>query len=270
MEGVMASGSDLSARLEFAIAAARRAGAIALEYFQTDFAVEKKGDNSPVTVADRRAENELRELIRSSYPDDGVLGEEYGEQVGTSGWRWILDPIDGTQSFIRGVPLFGVLIGVEHDGQAVLGAAYLPALDELVYAARGHGCWWLPGGRRATDSPRRACVSPVARLADGLMLITSFNYFQQSGQTAVYDRIVRAGRIRGWSDCYAHMLVATGRAEAAIEPIMSIWDSAPFLPILLEAGGTFTDWQGNARIDAPTALSTNGKVLEEALGLVQG
>jgi histidinol phosphatase-like enzyme (inositol monophosphatase family) len=258
----------LSGCLEFAIRAARRAGAIAMEYFQTEFTVETKGDNSPVTIADRRAERDLRDMIRAAYPDDAVLGEEFGEQQGNSGWRWILDPIDGTQSFIRGVPLFGVLIGVERDGEAVLGVAFLPALDEMVYAARGHGCWWLPAGRKA-DTPRRARVSPIARLADGLMVMTSFNYFQQSNQGAVYERIIQAGRIRGWSDCYAHVLVATGRAEAAFEPVMSIWDSAPFLPILLEAGGTFTDWQGISRIDAPAVLSTNGKVFAEALALVQ-
>jgi fructose-1,6-bisphosphatase/inositol monophosphatase family enzyme len=165
--------------------------------------------------------------------------------------------------------MFGVLIGMEDAGQSVLGVAYPPAWNEMVYAARGHGCWWLPAGHRQGDPPRRARVSSIAKLSEGLLLTTSFEYFQRTNQTAAYDRLVRAGRTRGWSDCYAHMLVATGRAEAAFEPLMSIWDSAPFLPILQEAGGTFTDWNGVATIAATTALSTNGRVFDEALGLLK-
>jgi histidinol phosphatase-like enzyme (inositol monophosphatase family) len=263
------SAPDLAARLEFAVRTARRAGAIAQQYFQTELSVEMKGDGSPITIADRRAEQELREQLRAAYPDDAVLGEEFGETPGTSGWRWILDPIDGTRSFIHGVPLWGVLIGGEDRGEAVLGVAYLPALDELVYAARGHGCWWRPAGHPADAPPWRAQVSPVARLAEGLLLTTSLDYYYQTGRVDVLERLIRAGKTRGWSDCYAHMLVATGRAEAVVEPVMSIWDSAPFLPILREAGGTFTDWEGTPTIAADTAVSTNGRVYEEVLRLLR-
>jgi histidinol-phosphatase len=260
---------DLAARLEFAVRAARRAGAITREYFQTELSVEMKGDGSPITIADRRAEQELRELLRAAYPNDAVLGEEFGETPGTSGWRWILDPIDGTQSFVHGVPLWGVLIGGEDRSEAVLGVAYLPALDELVYAARGQGCWWRPAGHPAGAPPRRAQVSSVARLAEGLLLTTSLDYFYQAGKAAVLDRLIGAGKTRGWGDCYAHVLVATGRAEAAVEPVMSIWDSAPFLPILREAGGTFTDWEGTPTIAADNVISTNGRVYAEVLRLLQ-
>ena len=266
----MSAAGDWTEVLELAIEAARRAGAIAMEYFQTEVTVEQKGDNSPVTIADRRAEKELRDMIRARFPHDGVLGEEFGEQVGTSGRRWILDPIDGTLSFVRGIPMFGVLVGVEAQGQAVVGVAYLPAWDEMVYAARGQGCWWLPAGRAPGAPPRRARVSNVANLAEGLILTTSYEYFHRSGQTAAHDRLVHAGRTRGWSDCYAHVLVATGRAEVAIEPLMSIWDNAPFLPILEEAGGTYTDWEGRASITATNTLSTNSKVLGEVLRLLGG
>jgi histidinol phosphatase-like enzyme (inositol monophosphatase family) len=265
----MAPARDLQEDLDFAIVAARRAGAIAMGYFQTEVVVETKGDSSPVTIADRRAEQELRQMIRARYPADGVIGEEFGELAGTSGRRWILDPIDGTQAFVHGVPLFGVLIGLEQDGEAVLGVVFLPALNELLYGARALGAWWLPAGSKTGDRPRPARVSLVGTLSGGLFLVTSFEYFAMTRRTAVYDRLIRAGRMRGWSDCYAHVLVATGRAEAAIEPIMSIWDSAPFLPILKEAGGTFTDWCGHATITASDAISTNGKVLEEVLGLVR-
>jgi fructose-1,6-bisphosphatase/inositol monophosphatase family enzyme len=149
----MASPGNLEADLEFAIGAARRAGAIALEFFQTEVAVEKKGDNSPVTIADRRAEQELRKMIRARYPADGVIGEEFGESLGSSGRRWILDPIDGTQSFVHGVPLFGVLIGMEDQGSAALGVTYLPAMGEMVYGASDLGAWCCRPGTRSANRP---------------------------------------------------------------------------------------------------------------------
>jgi histidinol phosphatase-like enzyme (inositol monophosphatase family) len=261
--------SDLTARLDFAIGAARAAGSIAMEHFQAKMSIEMKSDDSPVTVADRRAEQELRRMIAASYPDDGVLGEEFGERAGSSGWRWILDPIDGTQSFIRGVPLFGVLIGVEKNDEAVLGVAYMPALEEMVYAAKGHGCWWRPAGSPAQAPPLSAHVSGIAKLADGVILTTSFDYWAQRGKAPLYAQLAAAGKTRGWSDCYAHILVATGRAEAAVEPVMSVWDSAPFLPILHEAGGTYTDWQGRPTISATDIFSSNGKVFDEILQLLR-
>jgi histidinol phosphatase-like enzyme (inositol monophosphatase family) len=266
----MSRNTDLASCLEFAVTAARQAGALALGYFQSDVAVETKGDGSPVTLADRQAEQELRALIAEAYPADGVLGEEFGDRPGTSGRRWVLDPVDGTQSFIRGVPLWGVLLALEERGEAVLGVVYLPALDEMVYAARGHGCWWLPAGRPLGAAPRRARVSPVARLADGLTVMTSYDHFARTGRTALLERILRATRTRGWSDCYAHVLVATGRAEAAVEPEMNVWDSAPLLPILREAGGAFTDWKGTPTITSRDAVSTNGKVHGEVLALLGG
>jgi histidinol phosphatase-like enzyme (inositol monophosphatase family) len=223
-----------------------------------------------VTLADRGAEQELRRMIGERFPGDSVLGEEFGEQPGTSGQRWVLDPIDGTKSFVRGVPLFGVLIGMEQDGEAVLGVVSMPALDEFVYAARGHGCWWLPSGRQAGSHPRRARVSSLAPLAEGLLLANSFEYFVKGKREAAHDRLLRAARQqRGWGDCYGHILVATGRAEVCVDPLMNAWDGAPLLPILQEAGGTFTDWQGRATIHGGDGISTNGKVFDEVMGLVR-
>jgi histidinol phosphatase-like enzyme (inositol monophosphatase family) len=262
--------TELRSRLDFAIQAARHAGNIAMSYFHADVTVERKADDSPVTDADRRAEREMREMIAKAFPDDAVLGEEFGETGGNSGWRWILDPIDGTQSFIRGVPLFGVLIGVEFNGKAVIGVVYMPALGELVYAAEGDGCFWHPAGSVREDTPRRARVSSVGRLADGLVVTTSYEYWLRTGTADVFCRIADIAMTRGWSDCYAHVLVATGRAEAAIEPGMSIWDSAPFLPILTEAGGTYTDWNGMSSITANQTISSNGKVIGEVLKLIAG
>jgi histidinol phosphatase-like enzyme (inositol monophosphatase family) len=265
------SSAPLAECLEFALQAARRAGEIILPYYQGDVAVETKGDGSPVTLADRGAEQELRRLLRERFPGDGVLGEEFGELAGTSGRCWILDPIDGTKAFVRGVPLFGVLIGMEEGGEAVLGVVSMPALDEFVYAARGQGCWWLPSGRRPGAPPRRARVSSVGPLADGLLLVNSYEYFVKGNRVAAHDRLLRASRHqRGWGDCYGHILVATGRAEACIDPMMNPWDNAPLLPILREAGGTFTDWQGRATIHGGDGISTNGKVFDEVMRLVRG
>ena len=261
----MPQAAPLSECLEFAVVSARKAGAFIMPYYQNEAGVEIKGDGSPVTLADRGAELELRRLIHERFPDDGILGEEYGEQPGTSGRRWILDPIDGTKPFTRGVPMFGVMIGLEEGGEAVAGVVSLPALDEMVYAARGLGCWWLPAGRK-TDVPRRAEVSPAATLADGILLFTSYEYFVKAKRTAAFDRLLAASKHqRGWGDCYGHLLVATGRAEACVDPVMNIWDNAALVPILLEAGGTFTDWKGRATHAGGDGISTNGKVYEEVM-----
>ena len=265
------STASLAECLEFALQAARRAGEIIMPYYQGDAGVETKGDGSPVTLADRGAEQELRRMIGERFPGDGVLGEEFGEQPGTSGRRWILDPIDGTKAFVRGVPLFGVLIGMEQDGEAVVGVVSMPALDEFVYAARGQGCWWLPSGRKAGSPPRRARVSSLAPLAEGLLLANSFEYFAKGKRVEAHDQLLRAARQqRGWGDCYGHILVATGRAEVCVDPLMNAWDGAPLLPILQEAGGTFTDWQGRATIHGGDGISTNGKVFDEVMRLVRG
>lgn len=265
----MTSETELAQALEFARDAAVRAGRIAMEHYQNGVTVETKSDASPVTIADRRAEQELRGLIAERYPDDGVLGEEFGERPGKSGRRWILDPIDGTRSFVHGVPLFGVLIGLEERGQAVLGVVLLPALDEMMYAARGQGAWWLPSGRKAGEPPRRARVSSTPKLADGLMTISGVQYFDRVGKLPAYERVRRAAKTdRGWGDCYGHMLVATGRAEVMLDPVMNVWDCAALAPIVMEAGGTFTDWKGDFTIHGGNAISTNGKVFEETLRLI--
>jgi histidinol phosphatase-like enzyme (inositol monophosphatase family) len=256
--------------LSFALDLAFCAGKIALEHFQTEVAIEAKEDGSPVTLADRRAEQTLRTLIHAEYPADAILGEEFGEEPGTSGRRWILDPIDGTKSFIHGVPLFGVLIGLEDQGQAVLGVVYLPALEEMVFATQGHGCWWRPAGQAANGgAEKRAHVSSVSPLAESLLLTTGYEYFAKAGKAGVYERCVKAVKMsRGWGDCYGQVLAATGRAEAVIEPVMHVWDCAPFLPIFSEAGGHFTDWKGNPTIAGGNSVSTNGKTHDEVLRLI--
>ncbi len=259
--------TDRAARLDWAISAAREAGRLTLRYFQSDdLAVELKSDASPVTVADRQAEQLLRQRIAERFPHDAILGEEFPEQAGTSGYRWILDPIDGTKSFISGVPLYGTLVGVEFDRQSTIGVIYVPALDECIHAATGEGAWH----QRGNAPPRRARVSSRASLSDALVC-ASDTRFPTPQRQAAYARLQQPARVsRTWGDCYGYLLVATGRAEVMLDPVMNVWDAAAVQPIVLEAGGTFTDWQGQPTIYSGDGIATNGRLLEEVLAFTRG
>lgn len=248
---------------DFAVEIAWQAGRLTLQHFQTQLDVMWKGDNSPVTAADRGAEELLRRRIEARYPDHAIVGEEFGERHADGAtFRWILDPIDGTRSFIRGVPLYGVLVGLECEGEMVVGASYFPGLDEMVAAAKGHGCWW---------NGRRAHVSPVAALDQALVCYTDNAGFAPQGRQAAWERLQRACHTqRGWSDAYGYALVATGRAEVMLDPIMSVWDCGALLPIVREAGGTFTDWEGSPTVYGGNAIATNGHLRDEVLALVRG
>jgi histidinol phosphatase-like enzyme (inositol monophosphatase family) len=247
--------------LDFAVDAAWQAGQLTLAHFQTGVAVEQKADESPVTIADRGAEELLRRLIEGRFPGHAIVGEEYGETDRDSTYRWIIDPIDGTRSFIRGVPLYGVLIGLEISGENVLGVAHLPGLGEMVAAARGLGCRW---------NGRPARVSDVSRLDKALLVYTEPTTFAEYGWAAAWDRLQEATHTqRGWGDCYGHCLVATGRAEVMLDPILSVWDCAALLPILAEAGGTFTDWNGEATIYTGNGFGTNGVLFEQVMEIVR-
>lgn len=259
--------SPLLGRQQLALEIAREAGELILGYYNRDnFAVEWKHDETPVTVADRNAELLLRERIAVAFPDDGVLGEEFPERAGTSGYRWIVDPIDGTKSFVSGVPLFGTLIGVEHEGRSVVGVIRCHALGELAYAARGFGAWHIPAGG---GPPRPARVSTKNSLARALFCTSEVKTFDEEHCRPVYDRLQSATWLtRTWGDCYGYMLVATGRADVMVDPKMHLWDCAALQPILEEAGGTFTDWRGTPTIHTSQSIATNGLLLQEVLGIV--
>ncbi len=253
--------SELRALLDFAVGLARDAGAITYRHFKGSFVAERKADNSFVTVADREAETFLRASIEKAFPDDAILGEEEGEKPGRSNRRWILDPVDGTYSFVHGVPLYAVLIGLEVDDEAVLGVVNLPALDEVVYAARGAGCFW-------NDGPAR--VSATKSLGDALLLATDFGTCEQYGFGRAAESLQRQVHARRtWGDAYGHVLVATGRADIMLDPIMNAWDCAALLPILEEAGGTFRDWQGQRTIHGGNAISTNGALFEPVMAAIK-
>ena len=250
----------LESLLEFAVELAREAGEITLKYFRGGTQAELKSDGTFVTAADREAERHVRARISERYPEDAVQGEEWGESAGTSGRKWIVDPVDGTYSFVHGVPLYGVLVGMESAGEPVLGVVHLPALGETVAAARGLGCWW---------NGARARVSPTARLEESLVLATDFGACARHGFGAAADELQRRARQRRtWGDCYGHVLVATGRAEVMLDPVMNVWDCAALLPVIEEAGGTFTDWRGRKTIRGGNAVSTNGALFAEVMGTI--
>jgi len=245
---------QLRGDLDFAVEVAWRAGRATLAHYQTGIVADAKPDRSPVTAADRAAESIARTLITQRHPHDAILGEEEGES-GSGARRWILDPIDGTRTFVRGVPLYGVMLALEQDDDIVLGVLHFPVLGETVYAARGLGCWW---------NGRRARVSNVATLDDALVALTDAESIVAHGHGAAWDRL-RAHRpmVRTWGDCYGYALVATGRAEVMLDAVVALWDVAPLLPIIEEAGGVITDFGGERSTRMSSVIATNAALADD-------
>jgi histidinol-phosphatase len=245
--------SDLDTLMDFAVRTATAAGNLTLDRFG-QVAVEFKGDGSEVTEADRAAEQLILQAIAEEYPEHGVFGEEGAERAGRGGYRWIIDPIDGTRSFATGVPLYGVLMALEHEGTPILGCAHFPVLGDSVVAAKGAGCWW---------GDKRAAVSVCDRLAEARVVTSGLEYWRDwatpTGQEG-FDRLLAGARFaRTWGDCFGYVLVATGRVEILADPACgALWDYAPVLPIIEEAGGRFTALGGGPVRAWSTALATNG------------
>lgn len=258
---------DLKPRLDFALAAYQKARMLILSHYQQeDLVVERKRDSTPVTAADRGAEELLRAEIKKAFPDDGVLGEEFGDEPGTNGFHWVLDPVDGTKSFVHGVPLFGTLIGLEWNNECVLGICGFPAMNEVVYATKGNGAWWQKGPL----PPKQVHVSKVNQLSDALFCCTSIERWSRIGRQDAFDKLVSGARLaRGWGDCYGHILVATGRADVMVDAGLSPWDGAALLPIVTEAGGHFLDWKGQPTIYGGNGLSVNAGLKDEVLQILR-
>lgn len=248
--------------LDLAVEAAWQAGRVTLGYYQTGLAAERKADRTPVTAADRAAEQKLRELITRRWPDHAILGEEFGRTgQSDSEYTWILDPIDGTKSFVCGVPFYAVLVALVRGDRPILGVMNFPALNDTVYARIGGGCYW---------NGRRARVSGVEQLGDAVLLVSEPHTLREYGRQEAWDRLAAATYFqRTWGDAYGYALVATGRAEIMLDPAMAIWDCGPLQVILEEAGGTFTDWQGTPTIFAGEALATNGRLFDQVMTQIQ-
>lgn len=243
--------------LDFAIDAAWQAGRITLGYFQTGINVERKADDSPVTIADKQAEQKLRALITQYWPEHGILGEEFGEQTGQSNLTWTVDPIDGTKSFIHGVPFYAVLLSLTDGVKPLVGVMHFPALNETVYASQGGGCFW---------NGRRSHVSNVSELKQATLLATEITAKKYTEKNAAWNRLLDATYIhRTWGDAYGYNLVATGRAEIMVDFRMAVWDCGPLQVIMEEAGGTFTDWKGKSTIYGGESIATNGVLFDSVM-----
>ncbi len=249
------SGESLDSLMHAAADVARLAGDHALSYYRRGVAVDIKGDGSPVTIADRDAERLAREWLAGRFPDDGVLGEEFGVTRPDAARRWILDPIDGTKSFVAGVPLWGTLVALCEGERVLAGAAYFPAVDEIIAAAPGCGAWW---------NGARCRVSDAASLGGALVLTTDDRFPGRPARKAAWDALAADARVaRTWGDCYGYLLVATGRAEAMVDDVVNPWDAAALMPIVTEAGGEFFSWTGDATAFGGDAVATNAALAAE-------
>ncbi|MCC6928285.1 MAG: histidinol-phosphatase [Gemmatimonadaceae bacterium] len=248
--------------LEAVTDVARVAGAVAMRYFKTSLSVEAKGDGSPVTLADRTAEEAARAWIAERFPQDAVLGEEFGSSGKEGRRRWLIDPIDGTKTFVRGVPLWGTMIAVAEGDTVLAGSIYCPAVDEMVAAAVGAGCWY---------NGVRCSVSTVASLADATILVTDARFPYNAHRHARWQALAAQVAVaRTWGDCYGYVQVATGRAELMLDDKLSPWDAASLIPIITEAGGVYTDWGGGRSVDGGDGVASNAELartFREALGI---
>ncbi len=268
---------DMKKRLEFAVSAAKEAGRFTLEYFdRPGLRIDRKGDGTPVTDADRGAEKLLRQRIAEAFPDDAILGEEFPCVPGTSGLRWILDPIDGTKSFIHAVPFYSTLIGVEkydpadpdnrEKSEMIAGVIHLPALDRGVWALKGFGAF---EERPGFEEPLPAKVSSITALEEACFLTSEVKTFAETSRAAVYTDLENRCRLtRTWGDAYGYYLVATGRADLMVDPEMSPWDCGPLVTILAEAGGVFLDWRGSETIYGGDGIAGNRELVKQALQII--
>jgi histidinol-phosphatase len=231
---------------------ARVAGDIANRYYGKNPDIRTKKDGSPVTVADISAERAAREWIELRFPADGIIGEELPSVRPSAARRWILDPIDGTYTFLQTVPFWGTLVAVAEGERVIAGAAYFPALDEIIVAAPGEGCWW---------NGSRSSVSTVAEIADARLVTTDARFMRDAARRERWLQLQNGVRtMRTWGDCYGYLLVATGRADIMVDDVISDWDCAALMPIITEAGGVFTDWRGRATPFGGDAIATNANL----------
>lgn len=256
----MSASSSPSQLLQAAAEVAELAARKAMRWYRAGVDVETKSDGSPVTIADREAERVAREWLSERFPEDSIVGEEYGVDRAEARRRWLIDPIDGTKAFVRGVPLWGTLIACAEGDTVLAGAACFPALDELIAAAPGEGAWW---------NGSRVRVSSVNALDRSTALITDDRFTQSPARGERWRALAsRVGVARTWGDCYGYLLVATGRAEIMIDDIVNQWDTAALYPIITEAGGRFTSWSGVDTAFGGDAIATNAGIADMTRALL--
>lgn len=236
-------------RYELAIEVARQAGDLAKKYFDEGFEVEWKQDMSPVTIADKQAEELIRTSIKKYFPNDGFLGEEYADVASSSGYRWVIDPIDGTRAFVRHIPIWGTLLGLEYQDDPIAGIAYAPALGSLWRGLRGDGAY---------RDHRKIHVSNIPTLDQAYMSYSGVSWFKQAGHLDRFTKLCNATeRQRGLGDFYGFTLVAQGSVDIMVDHGVHAWDVAALIPIVEEAGGIFTDWSGQRTIHSADVVASN-------------
>lgn len=262
---------EAAARVEFARRTiAPRVRELTLKWYQSpDLRTERKADGSVVTPVDREAEQIIRDLVAKEFFTDGILGEEFGDTRKAPdtfrGWRWVIDPIDGTGSYVRGIGHWVLLIGIEHEGEPMAGLIDCPAMNETVHASKGKGAaWTLPNG-----DLRPAKVSDVIAAADAMIELGPMRSFHRGEFGDIHQHLcLNTRRNRGWSDGYAFALLATGRVDAAINFGFHRWDLSACMAVIEEAGGKMTDWKGKRDLDARHIVASNGRVHEAMIRLL--
>lgn len=253
--------------LELALALADLADQITMARFEaSDLHVESKPDLTPVSDADTAVETEIRKFLTEHCPEDAILGEEYGGEVQFSGRQWVIDPIDGTKNFVRGVPIWATLISLLVDGEPVVGVVSAPALSRRWWASRGEGAWRRTETLSASPNPRRLAVSGVNNIADASIAISSLSGWAKIGKR---DQLIaltdKAWRLRGYGDFLSYMLVAEGAVDTAAEPEVSLWDLAALAVIVEEAGGEFSGLDGKRGPHGGSAVATNGSLHQQVI-----
>jgi myo-inositol-1(or 4)-monophosphatase len=250
-----------SGLIEFARSLAEASGQLIRERFAAgDVGYETKADHSMVTETDRDVEHMLREMIHAIHPDHGIIGEEYGSESTDAEFVWTLDPIDGTISFVSGVPLFGTLIGLMQNGRPILGVIHQPVLGELM----------IGDGETTTHNGREVSIRPCGRLEDAALLTTDPNLVDRFQDGEKFEALRRrAAMTRTWGDCYGYLMLASGRADVMLDPIMNLWDLVPLIPIIRGAGGVITDWHGGDPVTGTSIVAAGPGLHPQVLEMLR-
>lgn len=251
--------SELKEFKLFAEELAMLSGKLIKQYWRTDVKIENKADESPVTIADKKAEELMRELIMKRYPEHGILGEEFGEHNSESEYKWILDPIDGTKSFICGTVTFGTLIALVKNNEPILGVINQPILNEFL----------IGDNDSALLNGKAVNVRKCDDLSQAILLGTDYLHIEKYQSKTGFDNLMRKVKYyRMWGDCYGYYLVATGFADIMIDPIMNPWDSLAVIPVIRGAGGKVTDYKGGDAVTGTSMVATAGKIHDDVIRIL--